>query len=191
MGNSYFEDGVYEGVNYSVKPLEKGQYEACTFINCEFSNSDLSHVSFTECEFRSCNLSMANLQNATFNDAKFRDCKMLGLNFEQCNEYLFTVAFENCVLNFSNFYKRAMKKTTFAKCTLQEVDFIESDLTGSVFDHCDLAGAKFEQTILDKCDFRSAFGYQIDPAVNKVKKAQFSLAGIPGLLTKYDIHITP
>lgn len=191
MGNSYFEDQVYEGVGYTAKALVKGQYEVCTFINCEFSNSDLSNVSFTECEFHACNLSMANLQNATFNDAKFRDCKMLGLNFEQCSSYLFTVIFENCQLNFSSFYKRAMKKTSFTKCLLQEVDFIECDLTGSVFDECDLTGAKFEQTILEKCDLRSAVGYTIDPAINKVKKAQFSLAGLPGLLTKFDIHITP
>lgn len=71
------------------------------------------------------------------------------------------------------------------------MDFIESDLTGSVFDNCDLNGAKFENTVLDKVDFRMAFNYTINPELNRVKKAQFSLAGLPGLLTRYDILVTP
>lgn len=191
MSNAYFEEQVYEGVDYKVKGLARGQYEACSFINCDFSEADLSDVSFAECQFRSCNLSNVNLGGCTLNDAKFIDCKMLGMLFERCSEYLFTVEFDNCVLNFSSFYKRVIKKTNFRRCSLQEVDFIEADLSGSVLEGCDLTGAKFENSILDKVDFRTAFGFAIDPGLNRLKKAQFSLAGVPGLLAKYDLVITP
>jgi fluoroquinolone resistance protein len=191
MSNAYFEEQLYEGVDYTTKGIARGQYEACSFVNCDFSNADLSDISFTECSFKSCNLSMVKLQQSTLNDAKFSDCKMLGINYEHCNEFLFTVDFENCLLNFSIFYKRVLKKTSFRNCTLQEVDFTESDLSGSVFDKCDLAGARFENTILDKVDFRTAFNYTINLQLNKAKKAQFSLTGLPGLLSGYDIVITP
>ena len=190
MSNAYFEDQVFEGENYTEKALSKGQYEVCTFVNCDFSNADLSHISFTECTFKTCNLSMVRLQKTTLNDATFHDCKMLGINFEHCDEYLFTVRFENCLLNFSSFFKRALKKTSFTKCSLQEVDFIESDLTGSVFDLCDLTSAKFENSVLEKVDFRTAYNYTIDPGLNKMKKAQFALAGLPGLLAGYDIVVS-
>lgn len=191
MSNAYFEEQVYEGVDYREKGLAKGQYEACTFINCDFSNSDLSNISFAECHFKSCNLSNVNLEQATLNDAKFSDCKMLGMLFERCSEFLFTVEFDNCVLNFSSFYKRVVKKTSFRKCSLQEVDFIEADLTSSVFDGCDLMGAKFENTTLEKVDFSTAYNYAIDPALNRMKKARFSLTGLPGLLSAWDLVITP
>lgn len=191
MSDVYFEDQVYEGIDYTAKAPAKGRYEACFFVNCDFGDADLSHISFTECSFKGCNLSMAKLQQATFNDAVFTDCKMLGLNFEHCHEFLFTVKFENCLLNFSSFYKRTLKKTSFRNCSLQEVDFIETDLSGSVFDNCDLKDARFENTNLDKVDFRTAYNYTINPDINKLKKAQFSLAGLPGLLSRFDIIITP
>jgi uncharacterized protein YjbI with pentapeptide repeats len=72
---------------------------------------------------------------------------------------------------------------------LQEVDFTESDLSGSAFDNCDLSGALFENTNLEKTDFRSAFNYTINPEINRMKKARFSLSGIVGLLGKYGIVI--
>jgi uncharacterized protein YjbI with pentapeptide repeats len=72
---------------------------------------------------------------------------------------------------------------------MQEVDFTDCDLTQSAFDNCDLAKAKFENTNLEKADFRTAYNYALDPEINKVKKAQFSLPGVVGLLSKYDIVI--
>ena len=134
---------------------------------------------------------MAKLGKTALKDVRFKDCKLLGLHFEHCKELLFAVGFDHCILNLSCFYNWKLKKTIFKDCSLQEVDFIEADLTGAVFEGCDLMGAKFENSTLDKVDFRTAFNYTIDPAMNKLKKAQFSLTGLPGLLAAYDLVITP
>jgi uncharacterized protein YjbI with pentapeptide repeats len=75
----------------------------------------------------------------------------------------------------------------FKKCSLQEVDFTEADLSALVFDQCDLAGAIFESTVLEKADFRTAYNYSMDPEKNRLKKARFSLSGVAGLLNKYEI----
>jgi uncharacterized protein YjbI with pentapeptide repeats len=83
-----------------------------------------------------------------------------------------------------------MKKTIFSRCSLQEVDFTETDLTEVSFNECDLQLAKFEHTVLEKADLRTSFNYSIDPAVNKIKKARFSLPDVLKLLEKYDIIIT-
>jgi hypothetical protein len=48
----------------------------------------------------------------------------------------------------------------------------------------------FENTLLEKADLRTAFNYSIDPEMNRVKKAKFSIAGVTGLLDKYDIEIS-
>jgi hypothetical protein len=39
-----------------------------------------------------------------------------------------------------------------------------------VFDHCDLARATFDHTMLEKADFRTAVNYSIDPETLQTKK---------------------
>lgn len=187
--NLYIESKSFDKTDFTAVALPKGEYENCTFRDCEFSQSDLSGISFTECTFTGCNLSLAKLGQAAFKDVTFAECKLLGLHFENCNQFLFAIDFDRCTLNLSSFYQLNLKRCRLKKCSLQEVDFTESDLSGAVFDHCDLTGAVFENTNLEKTDFRTAFNYTLDPEVNRMKKARFSLSGVAGLLVKYGIVI--
>jgi len=114
---------------------------------------------------------------------------MLGLHFDNCNEFGLSFSFENCILNHSTFYKTKIKKTTFKNTQLQEADFTECDLTDSLFDNCDLTRATFDNTVIEKADFRTSYNYSIDPEINRIKKAKFSIYGITGLLVKYDLVI--
>jgi len=189
MALPYFENEDYQKIDYAVSPIPKGKYENCSFVNCNFLNADLSSVHFTECEFVGCNLSMAKLSQTSFCTVQFKDCKMLGLHFDHCNEFLFAVAFENCQLNLSSFYGLKLKKTLFKNTTLQEVDFSDADLTQASFDQCDLLNAIFDNTLLEKADFRTAYNYIIHPEKNRLKKAKFSVSGLPGLLQHFDIEI--
>lgn len=183
------ENKVLEKIDYSGKMLTNKELENCTFISCVFSQADLSNTRFTDCEFRNCNFSMAIIRNTSLKDVKFRNCKLLGLNFNECNKFLLSLDFEGCILNLSSFYKLKLKNTRFINCSLKEVDFSDTDLTSSLFDNCDFERAIFASTLLEKADFRTSFNYQIDPENNKIKKARFSLAGVPGLLAKYNIEI--
>ena len=107
------EDKKIENVNFIQNPLVDGEYEYCTFLNCDFSNADLSGIVFMECEFDECNLSMAKLVKTTLRDIRFKNCKMLGMHFENCNEFGLAVSFDNCNLSDSSFYKTVIKKTNF------------------------------------------------------------------------------
>lgn len=169
--------------------IEIGNYENCEFIDCNFSDTDLSKFSFLECKFMRCNLSNAMLRDTSLKDVRFEDSKLLGLSFFECNKFLFSVAFEKCNLSFSSFYKLKMKKTIFKNCLLQEVDFNETDLSSALFDNCDFSNAQFNFTNLEKADLRTSFHYIIDPEQNRIKKTKFSMAGITGLLVKYDIEV--
>ena len=116
MDKPYIEHQIFDKIDYTIIPLPKGNYEHCTFINCNFSNSDLSMRVFTACEFKGCNLSMAKLGKTVLSDAVFKDCKLLGLHFENCNEILFAVNFDNCILDMSSFYKRKQTKMKILIC---------------------------------------------------------------------------
>jgi uncharacterized protein YjbI with pentapeptide repeats len=115
---------------------------------------------------------------------------MLGLRFENCNEFGLSFSFEKCLLNDSSFFKTKIKKTVFTGCQLHGVDFTECDLTSSVFSKCDFKGAVFSKTNLEKADLKTSFNYSIDPEQNRLKKAKFSIPGVTGLLDKYDLSIT-
>ncbi len=189
MNKAYITDKKFEKTDFTQSPLAKGEYESCTFSNCNFSSTGLADINFTECKFTGCNLSMVKLAKTVLRDTSFLDCKLLGVVFDNCNEYLFSLNFENCVLNLSSFYKLNLKKARFKNCSLQEVDFTESDLSNAIFDNCDLTRAIFKSTILERADLRSAHNYSIDPEINSLKKTKFSKEGIIGLLDKYDIEV--
>jgi uncharacterized protein YjbI with pentapeptide repeats len=189
MEQVFIDEKTFDKNDFTQNSLIKGEYEYCTFINCDFSNSDISDIKFSYCEFIGCNLSLTKLIKTTFRDVKFKDCKMLGLRFDNCNLFNLSFSFDNCNLNHSSFYQTKIKKTVFKNSLLQDVDFTQCDLTGSIYDKCDLTNAKYENTIIEKADFRTSFNYSIDPDLNRIKKAKFSLTGISGLLDKYDIEI--
>lgn len=189
MEQTYIADTTFDHKIISDHPLEKGEYENCRFANCDFSEADWSDIKFTECEFIACNLSLVALSKTAFRDVKFKDCKMLGLHFDTCNGIGLSFMFDGCQLNHTTFYKTKIRKTIFRNTKLQEVDFAECDLTDSLFENCDLSRANFENTIIEKADFRTSFNYSIDPEINRIRKAKFSMSGLPGLLEKYNIDI--
>ena len=187
----FFEDKTFDKIYFSVAALAKGEYDHCTFKGCDFSNADLSGYKFIECEFIECNLSLAKINDAGFRDVKFMHCKLMGMLFNTCNGFGLSMSFQDCNLRHASFYQRKMKGTQFKNCKLQEADFSECDLTGARFEGCDLQDATFENTILEKADLRTSYNYSIHPAMNKIKKAKFSLSGIAGLVHHFDIEIDP
>ena len=189
MKHPFITDKTYKGIDYSLNKLPKGEYENCTFDSCSFSRSDLTNISFMECTFMGCDLSNAQFKNTSIKETVFENCKMLGLRFDHCNPFLLSFKFKGCTLNLSSFYKVKLKNSTFNDCKLIEVDFTDADATAVRFHHCNLEKAIFENTILEKADFRSAYGYSFDPEKNSIKKARFSKEGIIGLLAKYDLVI--
>ena len=188
--NRIFNEGIiFENQRFQESPLEMGDYEECTFINCDLSNTDLSSVNFIDCEFRGCNLSLVTLAQTSFREAKFRNCKLLGLHFEDCNNLTISLSFEDSSLELCSFNNLKLKNTLFRNSKVIEVDFTDTDLKNSTFHACDLQRSIFNNTILEGVDFRSSFNYSIDPDTNRIKKAKFSFPGILGLLDKFNIEI--
>lgn len=186
---AYTDSKTFDGINFAEEVLEKGEYENCTFRNCQLAEIDLSGFVFIDCVFESCDMSMAKLKNTSFRDVLFKNCKQLGLRFDDCNKMLISFSFENCTLNLSSFYKLKLKGLSMKDSKLHEADLVEADLTNANFQNCDFDRAMFENTILEGADFRTAYNFTIDPEKNKMKKARFSSQSLGGLLTKYNLKI--
>ena len=185
----YTQDKIFQQADIADILFSESEFENCAFNECDFTNADFSDSVFIECIFNNCNLSLTKLTGTSFRDVQFSGCKMLGLIFYDCSKFGVSFKLDNCTLNHSSFYQTKIAKTIFENCKLHEVDFTDCDLTGAVFTNCNFLNAKFENTILEKADLRTAYHYSINPELNKIKKAKFSLQGITGLLEKYNIII--
>lgn len=186
---SYIQDKTFEKEDFSHFVLPYTEYDNCTFTGCNFERADLSAIKFIDCLFNECNVSLSKATGTAFRNVRFISCKMLGLRLDECNDFGLELSFDACQLKHSSFYGLKLKKTVFKNTQLEEVDFSECDLTEAVFNQCDLKGAVFHRTVLIKTDFRTSDHYSFDPELNKIKKAKFSVPGVLGLLSKYDILI--
>ena len=189
MRENLFENKEFANIDYSGQKLSDSEYDSCVFLNCDFSNANLSDNDFINSRFVACNFTLVKLTSSGLKDVQFVDCKLVGVIFEHCADFLFEVSFQNCIIDFSSFFCKKLKKTTFINCSLKEVDFSSADLSGAEFNQCDLSMAVFLQSNLEKTDFRTAINYTIDPEANRIRKAKFSYSGITGLLGKYNIDI--
>ena len=167
----------------------KGEYEHCTFVDCDLTKADLGGASFSHCTFKRCNLSNARLKGASFREVKFVDCKLLGLHWEDCNPIGLEWNAEGCALTYSSFARVRLRKLKLVNCDLREADLSGADLTDAVLDRCDLMSAAFDGTVLLRADLSTSHSYSIDPDKNVVRRARFSLPGVLGLLDRLDIEI--
>jgi len=175
-------------VNFAEEELAK-EYDNCTFQNCLFIGANLSHINFVDCIFENCDFSMAIIEETVFNNIRFQYCKLLGLHFEDCNQFIVQFRFEHCNLELASFHKMKLKEQIFFSCNLSEVDFTETDLEKAVFTASNLEKAMFDFTNLEEADFRTAIDFEIDPEKNKIGGAKFSKQALGGLLGKYRILI--
>lgn len=190
MSDTYISDKEFKADELPTNPFLKGVYEHCFFYGCNLANQDLSHSQFLNCRFDQCDFSLANLLKTTFQKTHFDTCKLIGLRFDQGESFMRSFSFENCNLNLSSFLGCEIPNTKFIDCQLKEVDFSEAVLQKATFCHSNLEQAIFDQTNLKESDFRHAMNFQIDPLKNKLKKARFSVDGLPGLVNSFDIIIS-
>ncbi len=183
------DDKTFNELNYNGKTVSGREFNNCTFKKCDLTDSNFSNNKFIDCVFDGCNLSVIKLAKATLSSVDFKNCKILGVNFTDCHDFLFSVGFEGCILDYASFMGKKMLKTKFSKSTLKEVTFTQANLAGSLFDNCDLNGAVFNRTDITAANFITAYNYDIDPEINLIKKASFSAQGIHGLLSKYQLKI--
>jgi len=189
MDAKLHEHKTFEKINYSGKELKDREFESCIFNQCDFSNTNLSGNRFTDCTFNGCNLALVKVHNTGLRNATFKDCKLIGVDFSKCDDFLFSVAFDRCMLDFASFMDKKLLKTPFLHSSLKDVNFTGCNLSNSNFAQSDLLGTLFNRSILKQADFSEAQHFVIDPELNDVKKASFSLDGLLGLLVRHDVRI--
>src|ERR1700752_3574009 len=101
MKETDHENKVFEKVAFSGKEISERNFENCTFSHCDFSGSSLNNNHFSDCRFISCNMSNTKLRGTHLKNVSFRDSKLIGINFHECQDFLFHVDFESCALDYT------------------------------------------------------------------------------------------
>ena len=52
MAQQLIEGKTFKNIDFDTQPLERGDYEFCKFLNCNFAAADLSSFKFIESEFQ-------------------------------------------------------------------------------------------------------------------------------------------
>lgn len=180
---------TFEKILFSEKVTKGKEFQDCKFIKCDFSNSTFMNSQFIDCTFEECNLSMMKIAGCSLTNAHFMACKILGVNFSECQDFLFSVNFDNCIIDYASFFGKKMPKTTFNESSLKAVNFTRTDLKSSKFTNSNLEGAVFDGTNLSSTDFTTASHFSIDPEQNNIQKASFSVHGLLGLLSKHKLKV--
>ncbi|QQL48556.1 pentapeptide repeat-containing protein [Mucilaginibacter ginkgonis] len=183
------EDQTFNRLSADDLKQHGSEFEHCKFINCDFQGAYLSNLVFIDCEFQDCNIALCDFKNTGLQNVVFTHCKLSGVDFSKTRDFLFKVRFADCLLDNAIFYRKKNKNGKFINCSCTETDFTDADLTGTLFDNCNLHRAFFGNTILKDADFTTSYNFTIDPDANMLKKTKFSVHGLPGLLTKYDIVV--
>lgn len=185
----YYDDRAFSQADFLEKGRRTTTFNNCVFKKCDFSEVDFRGCNFINCEFDGCNLSMMKFNHVGLDNVNFKNSKLVGADFSVAKDFLFSVNFADCVLDYSTFARKKNRKAKFVSCSLKGTDFTETDLTLASFKQCNLSGAVFMRTVLAQANLSEAYNFSIDPEQNNVRKALFSSSGLSGLLHKYDIVV--
>ncbi len=184
-----YNDTEIAGEDFSMKDLPEKTFYNCIFKECNFTGTILNETDFDSCEFIDCNFTNPVIKQTKLNDVIFSRCKLMGLNFYECSQFSFNLIFSNCSINSCNFSDLKMKGSKFTKCKITDSYFQETFLAGVSFEGSNFKNTLFHNANLVGASFCNVSGYSIDPLVNNVRKAKFTVPDVLNLLSGFNIEI--
>ncbi len=171
----YNENSVYTGIDFAeYDPADIG-FENCRFVSCRFPGLSLSGVSFCTCVFEGCEFTLTKFAGATLNGVSFSGCKLVGVNLSDCSDFGLSPEFRDSILDSVVAFGKSLRKLPIVDCRLKDCDFTEMDFKEADFSGSEFEAVAFHNCALEKADFRTARGYEIDPASNRIRGLRCSL----------------
>jgi uncharacterized protein YjbI with pentapeptide repeats len=193
LSDSEYTQTPFKALSYSEDLIERTAFYECRFENCTFAEVRFVACRFYDCVFKDCDLSLATVSACVFSEATFEQCKLVGVNWAEMSQDTLIqkpLNFFQCVLNYSTFIGLTLKGIRIAACVAWDVDFSDVDLREADCQKTDFAESHFRHTDLTRADFTDAKNYAIDPEINALTGAKFSLPEAINILRSMDIELT-
>jgi len=192
--NIEYNNDQFKSIDCRSAEVLSVEFNECKFNRCIFRDALLIGCKFHNCTFLDCDFSLTKLNDCLFTEVVFKNCQLIGVNWMETSlakkNFLKTVDFLKCVLNYSTFTGLHLAKIQMIDCIAHSVDFTDADL--SLVDCCrtDFNESRFHNTNLSEVNFTDATNYSISVIDNNVKKAKFSLPEAMSLLYSLDIVLS-
>ena len=186
----------FVGIDLDGEEIRDVEFNECTFSKCDFSNSSLISCAFRGCTFDDCDLSLSKVNGSVFKGVKFKNSKLIGVNWtlaswgkRDFHQLLKSIHFDNCIMNYSNFFGLELDNIQIENCVAVEVDFSEGSFKNANMKGTDFRQSIFHHTNLEKASFIKAKNYSISPTFNEITNAKFTMPEALSLLYSMDIKI--
>ncbi len=192
--NTEYNNEQFKSIDCRSTEVRSVEFNECKFNRCTFREAALIGCKFHNCTFLDCDFSLTKLNNCLFTEVVFKNCQLIGINWMETSlakkNFLKTVDFLKCVLNYSTFTGLHLSKIQMIDCIAHSVDFTDADLSQADCSRTDFSESRFHNTNLSETNFTDATNYSISVIDNNVKKAKFSLPEAMSLLYSLDIVLS-
>jgi len=184
--DSEYTDQSFKRINYRNKTINRKTFQNCIFTNCAFQEATFLNCKFRDCSFSDCDLRLMHVAGSSFRESIFKHSTVTGVNWVEGSwsksGLLESIGFIDSEVSYSSFFGLELAKLVITKCVAKNADFAEANLTQADFTETDFAESRFLHTNLTEANFTHARNYAIDPGLNKLKDAKFSLPEAINLL---------
>ena len=134
----------YDFSNHDIRELNIGCYTE-KYINCDFSNSDMTGMDMRDISFVGCNFTNTKLDSANFTNTRLESC-----------------TFENANMIGAELIKADIDRTSFDNANLSSANLSNAALVNSTFVDTDLADSKFNNTVVRSTLFTGSDVSRVD-----------------------------
>ena len=192
-GNNEYLSNNFNNLNLSGKEVCFSEFDGCTFIECDFSETLFKKCKFIDCCFVKCNLSVVKMEYSKFSDVIFDECKVIGVDWTKASwpniALCSSIKFHKCILNDSSFFGLNLEQIVIEGCKAHDVDFREGGFGDANFSYTDFSYSLFSKTNLTGANFTEATNYNIDIYSNEIKGAKFCRYEAVSLLDSLGIEL--
>lgn len=141
----------YDFSNHDLRELNIGCYTE-KYINCDFSNSDMTGMDIRDISFVGCNFTNAKLDSANFTNTRLESCtfdhaSMIGAELIKAD--IDGTSFDNAKLSSANLSNAALLNSTFVNSDLSDSKFNNTVVRSTLFTGSDVSGVDFRLTMLN------------------------------------------
>ena len=180
---------IKAGKSYEKQDLSGTELEEATVENCNFTVTNLNESSFAQVDFQNCRFLNTKFIGSSFVEVNFQGCLFIGINFSKISTTLVSFGFKQCKFDNCILADIDIRGTQFQESEFVECDFQRAVLLKCSFEASHFSTVSFRSCDLQKADFTDATGYRIDPTINKVRNAKFSMPAVVGLLEGLEVVI--
>ncbi|KRW62597.1 DUF2169 family type VI secretion system accessory protein [Pseudomonas sp. TTU2014-080ASC] len=130
-------NSLFSGTDITHLHVQQGQIDACVFNRCSAKGVTCNQVQ----------LSKSSLMGGDWRDARFDTCQIESLTAGMRVDFGQSV-FSDCTFNKVGLKHAALQGCHLLYCSFTESNFDQADLTSSSVSACDLAGARFKDSVL-------------------------------------------